>query len=323
MLSHLFSSQELLASEAYYQARRSYEIDPNQDFVRVKSRIGLRASIIYAQMYFADQPRYKRFRRAIELHKFQRNQQNKNYDVLIVLPPRGLLPKEWTQAMLRQAMGLATSAGFAHISQAQLNTDRVLLGAKRLHQLIKEKNRQQRRVIVVSFSYGSAFARVLFDQSSPRDLQGIQGWVNLAGLIFGSPRYNCSNKVRLFFSSTPAQRTFSCEQQYFKTPMRRQNFQSLHFLGMQSQMSEAEWRMREKLRAWGPNDGVISFAPFQKLEQTVIPLPDQGPLINLDQMSMTFICSLSSLVSTLPMKTKTSAVFEQPETSFIEGPRVF
>ncbi len=301
MLGSLFKDRELESTEAYYQARRAFEIDPDQDFLRVKSRIGLAGALVYAQMYFSNQSRYKRFRRQIELHKNSSNSLNQEHDVLLVLPPRGTLPNEVIQEMLRQSMGLSTSAGFAYVTHAKLNSDRVIDGARRLHKLILEKKKLNRKVIMVSFSYGSAFVRVLLDQSSQQDLSPLRGWVNLSGLIFGSPLYNCSNKMSVFFKSTPSQRTFSCEQKHFKVPMKSQKFKSVHFLGLKSSLTGVEWRHREKLRAWGPGDGFIPFAPYRKLDHTVVPLLDQGHVINLNQMSMTYIRTLSSMVSTLPM----------------------
>lgn len=304
MLGSFFKNRELESTDAYYQARRSYQMDPLQSFTKVKNRIGLAGSIVFSQIYFSEQVLYKKFRREIELHRNVTNSLNQDFDVLIVLPPRGSFNTAIVQHMLRQTMGLATSAGFAFVSQAQLNTDRVIHGAKRLHQMILEKKRQGRKVILVSHSFGSAFVRVMLDKSDPKDLDGIQGWVNVSGMIFGSPLYDCSNKVKMFFSSTPSQRTFSVEQSHFKNRLRRQKFKTVHFLGLKSQMSPAEWRDRERLRAWGPNDGMIPYEPYKHLNQTVVPLLDQGHLVDLNQISFTFVRTLSSMVSTLPVLQK-------------------
>ncbi len=321
MLGSFFKNRELESTDAYYQARRAYDIDPDQDFVRVKNRIGLAGAMVYAQIYFSNQNRYKRFRREIELHKENSNRLNRDFDVLLVLPPRGSLTQPVIQQMKRQSMGLATSAGFSFVSQAQLNTDRVIHGAKRLHQLILEKKRQNRKVLLVSFSFGSAFVRVMLDKSEASDLTPIKGWMNLSGLIFGSPRFDCSNKVRMFFNTTPSQRTFSCEQNHFKNKIHNHKIKTVHFLGLKSSLSNNEWRDREKLRAWGPNDGVIPFSPYQSLQQPVIPLLDQGHVIDLSKLSMTFIQTLSSMVSTLPVPDRSLGHAQLKGMDFISTPQ--
>ncbi|MEO0337487.1 MAG: hypothetical protein AAF202_13920, partial [Pseudomonadota bacterium] len=130
MLGNLFKEKSLDFADAYYQARRSFKINPQQDFISVKNRIGLTAATTYAQIYFSGLSRYKKFRRELDLHSQEINRKNHEFDVLIVIPPRGLIPQRLTQQMLRQTMGLATSAGFSYVSHAQLNSDRVLDGAE-------------------------------------------------------------------------------------------------------------------------------------------------------------------------------------------------
>jgi len=304
MIGSLFKNKSLDYSEAYYQAQRAYKIDPNQDFVRVKSRIGLTAAATYSQIYFSNQMRYKRFRRDLEIHQMHANALNGDYDVLVVLPPRGSLAKGQIEVLLRQTMGLAISAGFDFVSQAQLNTDRVLHGAKRLHNLVLEKKKAGRKLIIVSYSYGSAFVRVMLDNSRPEEVSHIKGWTNLSGMIFGSPLFHCSDKMELFSSTTPSQRTFSSEQKYFLKKMNTHGIKTIHFLGMKNNesLNRAELRQRDRLRAWGPSDGYIPFASYQNLDQTVVPLFDQGHLIDLSSLSLTFVRALSSLVSTVPVK---------------------
>lgn len=302
MLTDLFREKSFDDSQAYYRARRAYQNDPTQDFVRVKNRIGLAAAGVYAQIYFANQTRYKRFRRELDLHQSVTNHANKDFDVLIVAPPRGSLRADVIQRFVRQSMGLATSAGFSYVSQAQLNTDRVLHGARRLYNLVREKKKAGRQLLIVSHSFGSAFVRVMFDQVDKNERNHIKGWMNISGLIFGTPLFDCSDKKSFFNKTSAWQRTFSCEQRYFHGQPQTQGVKTLHFLGMKNDqtLTRAELKQRQHLKAWGPNDGLLTYSPYQHLDQTVVPLFDQGHLVDLSQMSMTFVRSLSAMVSTLP-----------------------
>ena len=230
MLGNLFKEKSLDYADAYYQARRSFQIDPNQDFISVKNRIGLVSATTYAQIYFSNLNRYKKFRRELDLHSQTMNAKNHDYDVLIIVPPRGSVPQRVIQHMIRQTMGLSTSAGFSFVSTARLNTDRVLHGAKRLKNLILEKKKAGRKLILVSHSFGSAFVRVMLDNSESHEVEHVKGWVNLSGLVFGSPLFNCSDKKTLLNSTTPSQRTFSSEQKYFRGTPNIHQLKVVHFL---------------------------------------------------------------------------------------------
>ncbi len=303
MIFDLFKDKSLDYSSAYYQAQRSFEIDPKQNFIDVKNRLGLIGASTYAQIFFANQTRCKRFRRELDLHSQSRNALNHEHDVMIVLPPRGSLNQQIINRMLRQSLGLATSAGFAYVSHAQLNTDRVLSAAKRLQQMVLEKKKSGRKLILVSHSYGSAFVRVMLDNCKDSEVDHVKGWLNFSGLIFGSPLFHCSDRTRWVKGVKPWQRTFSSEQRYFRHNPKTHNVKTIHFLGMKNNetLSRYEVKMREHLRAWGPSDGLVPFAPYAKLEQTVVPVFEQGHLIDLSQMALSFVRSLSATVSTLPM----------------------
>ncbi len=303
MIREMLGSTSLNEAEDYFRALKSYQVDPAQDFQRVKGRIGLMASITYAQMFFTNQNTYKRLRRELDLHQRESNPLNQQFDVLIVLPPRGTLNKRALENFRKQSLGLSMSAGFAHVSHAQLNSDRVLHGAHRLLKLVAEKKSANRKLIIVSYSYGSAFVRAMLDQCQADEISHVKGWVNLSGLIFGSPLFDCSDKRGLLSRTSAAQRTFSSEQRYFLRPLQTHHLKVVHFLGMKNSesLSRREYRERERLRAWGPNDGVVCFSRYQKLEQPVVPLGDQGHLLNLAYFSSTFVRTLSSIVSTIPM----------------------
>lgn len=304
MIKELFFNDGSADSDNYYQALRAFRIDPNQNFIDVKSRIGLGPATAYAQMYFANLKSYKRLRRELELHQRESNPANRGVDILIVLPPHGTIPRSSLTNFLRQSMGLCTSGQFALISHAQINTDRVVSGAQRLSRLILEKRKNKRKLLIVSYSFGSAFVRVMLDRLEAEDLSPIKGWFNISGLIFGSPRFHCSDRRGILNAMSTSQRSFSSQQNYFHGPLNTRGIKTVHALGIHNgtQLSFRNDRKREYLRAWGPNDGLISFASYQKLDQPVIPLFDQSHEINLAPMASTFVRTLSSMVSTVPVR---------------------
>ncbi len=304
MFERFFREKSLNDSESYYSALKAFKLDPNQNFIDCKNRLGLQAATHYSQLYFTHHNRYKRFRREIELHRQESNPLNKEVDVIIVLPPDKTIPKTQTRRFLRQSMGLCMSGQFMYVSPAQLHTDRPLLGAKRLYELVKEKKNNGRKCLIISYSFGSAFVRVMLDNMSEEEANHIKGWVNVSGVIFGSPLFHCSDKKSLFNNVSGSQRSFSIEQKYFHNRLDTKGIKTVHLLGLKcdSTLGYQEWRRREALKAWGPNDGILSFEPYRVLEQPVIPFVDQGHGISLDGFSSTFVRMLSSLVSTLPPK---------------------
>lgn len=298
----LFSKPKVVESDIYYQALKAYQIDPDQDFVRVKNRIGLECAYSYAQLYFAGTMGMKRFRRELELHNKEYNQLNSQYDIIVVEPPTHFLRKQLVQKTVRQYSILARSAGFGMVSPSHLDADNAIDGGRRLFKLIDEKRKNGRKVILISFSYGSAFVRVMLDHMESHDVDTIKGWLNISGLIFGSPRFHCSDK-KSFFGVSKALRSFSSEQRYFVAPFDPKGIKVVHALGFNAfqNLSRTEVRAREYLRAWGPNDGLIPFADYQKLTGPVLTAPGQNHLIDVSSMASTFVRSLSSMVSTIPI----------------------
>lgn len=307
MLKNLFYKPEAEETDNYYQALKAFKIDPNQDLNRVKSRIGLEASVSYAHLYFSNQKSFKRLRRELDLHQNEFNQLNSQYDVLIVLPPKALMNRKIGQKVLHQCSGLAVTAGFAYVSHAQLNSDNALEGARRLTRLVEEKRRQGRKLLLVSFSYGSAFVRIMLDNMEKESCDHIKGWLNLSGLIFGSPRFHCSDKKRFYQRVSLAMRSFSSEQKYFQGPLDTKGIKTVHLLGLQSReaMNFSELKTREELKAWGPNDGLVPFAPYQKLNAPVMSLLNQGHHIDVGAIGSTYLRILSSMVSTIPVRGET------------------
>jgi hypothetical protein len=297
-----FRNKELDFTDSYYKAQRAFQLDPEQDFNKVKNRLGLEASLLYAQIYFSKQILFKKLRREMELHETGQNALNGEHDIVIVLPPHALITQSERQRFLKQCMGLATSAGFTRTSQALLNTESVLFGAQRLGRLLSDKKAQGRKVILISYSFGSAFVRVLLNQWDSEDLSHIKGWMNLSGVIFGSPLFHCSDKKQFLSPQKSFCRAFANEQKYFTQKLQTHHLKVVHFLGLKSgeSLSRSERKQRERLRAWGPNDGIMDFAPYQKINQAVVPLLDQGHFIDLSLLSMTATRTLSLMVSPLP-----------------------
>lgn len=258
-------------------------------------------SYSYAQLYFAGTMAMKRFRRELELHDKEYNQLNAQYDVLVVEPPQPFFRSGVIDRAVRQYSILARSGGFGMVTPANLGTDNAIEGGRRLSKLIEEKRRAGRKVILVSFSYGSAFVRVMLDHFENHDVNVIKGWLNLSGLIFGSPRFHCSDK-KSFFSVSRALRSFSSEQRYFLNPFDPKGVKVVHALGLNPlhNLSRADIKAREYLRAWGPNDGLVPFAAYQKLTGPVMTVQGQNHIIDVSSMASTFVRSLSSMVSTIP-----------------------
>lgn len=319
MLNRLFVDRSLEDSDNYFKAMKAYKLDPEQRFVDVKNRIGLNASSSYAQMYFANRGTYKRFRRELDLHFHESNPLNKEYDVLLVTPPNGFPGKKETQRFIHQAMGLGTSGQFAFVSQVQINSKSVLRGAKRLFNIVEERRRKGRKLLIVSYSFGSAFVRVMIDQMQESELSIIKGWLNISGLIFGTPRYDCSDRSRWFGRKDIGERSFSMEQRYFRKGFDTRGIKTVHMLGLKndSRLSIMAERKREFLKAFGPNDGMIPFGPYQFLNQPVVPLLDQEHFINLSGISSTYLKILSSMVSLLPQAKPARVLDPKTEIDFL------
>lgn len=262
----------------------------------------MEGSYSYAQLYFAGTMAMKRFRRELELHHKEYNQLNNQYDIVIVEPPHQFFRRGIVQKTIRQYSILALSGGFGLVTTSNLNTDNAIEGGRKLFKLIEDKRKAGRKVLLISFSYGSAFVRIMLDHMQSHDVGIIKGWLNLSGLIFGSPRFHCSDKKSIFGVSR-ALRSFSSEQRYFTTPFDPKGIKVVHGLGLNPlhNLSRADVKAREYLRAWGPNDGLIPFASYQKLTGPVLTVPGQGHIIDVANMASTFVRSLSSMVSTIPL----------------------
>ncbi len=304
MLKSLFLKSEHSEAEVYYEALKSFRRDPNQDFAAVKRHLGLTVATTYAQLYFQNQKSQQRFRREVELHAGDYNQLNSQFDVLIVAPSQKMLPSHLVKLMSKQASSLATSVGFKYVSQAQLHSNNVLESARRLQRILMDKNKQGRQVLIVSFSFGSAVVRVLLDHLNSSETKMIKGWLNVSGLIFGTPRFHCSDKKSFYNLISLDMRSFSCEQSYFQKPLNTKGIKTVHMLAIKQprDMTLTEQRNCSFLKAWGPNDGLVPFRDYQKLQAPVVPLMGQSHLIDFASVASLYVRSLSSMVSTLPQQ---------------------
>jgi len=316
LLRSLFFKSEYSEAESYYQALRCFRRDPDQDFAAVKRHLGLDVATIYAQLYFQNQKNHQRFRREIELHSGEYNQLNSQIDVLVVAPSQKMLPSHLIKQLSKQASSLATSAGFMYVTQAQLHSNNVLEGARRLQRILRDKSKQGRQVILVSFSFGSAVVRVLLDHLSTSETKMIKGWLNASGLIFGTPRFHCSDKKSFYNSVNIDMRSFSCEQTYFQKPLDTKGIKTVHMLAVKlpKDMMLIEQRNCSFLKAWGPNDGLVPFRDYQNLQAPVIPVMGQNHLIDFASVASLYVRSLSSMVSTLPQQKR---FLPEPKIKFV------
>lgn len=319
MLKDLLYRPSQTPAESYQLAVKAFKIDPEQDLRKVKSRIGMEASLSYAHLYFSNAPRFKRLKRELDLHQREYNQLNSEVDVLIVSPPRGSFRPAALKRWSKQVLGLSLTAGFAHVSHAQLNSSNAVEGARRLTQLVEEKRRHNRQLILISLSFGSAFVRLMLDHMPKEERTHVKGWLNMSGLIFGSPRFHCSNKKKLVSAMNLPRRSFSSEQRYFLKPLNLTGVKTVHVLGIQSSstMNFSEVRQREYLKAWGPNDGMIPLARYQNVQGAVLTLLNQGHLIDVSSFGSTFVKILSSMVSTIPLDNRPSLYQPQLNRDFI------
>lgn len=306
MLKSLFFKSEHSEAESYYRALKSFRRDPNQDFAAVKRHLGLDVATTYAQFYFQNQKTQQRFRREVELHAGDYNQLNSQFDVLIVAPSQKMQPSHLIKQITKQASSLATSAGFKYVTQAQLHSNNVLESARRLQRVLLDKSKKGRQVLLVSFSFGSAVVRVLLDHLNSSETKMIKGWLNASGLIFGTPRFHCSDKKSFYNAVSLDMRSFSCEQSYFKKPLDTKGIKTVHMLAIKQpkDMTLVEQRNCSFLKAWGPNDGLVPFRDYQKLQAPVMPIMGHSHLIDFASVATLYVRSLSSMVSTLPQQKK-------------------
>ncbi len=307
---------------SYYKAIKAYKNNPQQDFSRLRAEIGLAAATEYAHIYFSNLKTNLKFKRELEIHSFEYNQLNSQVDVIIVPPPRALISDEAYKRYIKPLSALVTSCGFAHVSILDLKVDSVLEGARGLHKQVQEKIRGSKKFIIISTSYGSGIVRTMMDHASQQELSAIKGWINLSGLIFGSPRFHCSDKTFWPQKNSRLQRSFSSEQTYFLSPFKDYGIRTVHFLGLQLGSEPSENRSeREFLKAWGPNDGLVPFYRYQNLSQPVVSFANEGHWISIVDHASLFVKTLSSMVSVIPVDKRALTIesieSEIPEITFI------
>ncbi len=304
VLKNLFSQSIRRESPEnnYYKAIKAYKLNPQQDFSRLRSEIGLDAATEYAHLYFSHLKLNQKLRREIELHPYEYNQLNSSVDVMIIPPPHALITEEIFKKHIQPFSPLATSCGFAHVSLLEMKVDSVHEGARRLLKVIQDKAKNQKKVLLISLSYGSAFVRLMLDHANETEKASVKGWMNLSGLIFGSPRFHCSDRAFWTQKVSRLQRSFSSEQKYFLTPLSNLDVKTIHFLGLQiGQQQGANRKEREYLKAWGPNDGLVPFYRYQNLTHPVFSFAGDGHWISISDHASFFAKTMSAMVSVLPV----------------------
>ncbi|MCB0377249.1 MAG: hypothetical protein KDD33_02035 [Bdellovibrionales bacterium] len=292
---------EILEPEVSLKGLQLFRQDPNLDFIKLARKQGLDVASAYAYRYFGQF--LDRFRREMELQTREYNPENAEVDILIVVPDSSLgfevYFKKFTQDMARLAYG----CGFTRVQQIELRSPSVVDSARQLSKVLQTHAEKERQSILISLSFASATARLALDNLNKEVLSSVRGWLNFSGLIFGSPRYFL-RKQENFFSRGPDLRSYSSEQKYFLKPMSAHSLRSYHFLSMGTshQLSIADQRRRQGLKAWGPNDGFVAFESYKRVLGSVIPIWGQGPFIHLDPVHGLISKALCSLVCPVPSK---------------------
>ena len=276
------------------QALRFFKTNPNEDFVKVKDSMGLEAATFYAHFYFSNQRSFKNFRHGLKFHSEGMDPLHSQYDVLLVMPPSSLLNKKKVAFVSRCCSLLAVSAGFRSVSHAHLETNSVLDGASDLRQIILKRQKMGSRLILVSFSYGSAFLRVALDLLGSGGIHSIKGWFNISGLVFGSPRFHGSARG-FYYDYLSGRSDFSSEHKYFSSHW-DSPVKTVHVLAMGGR-TFLEKTHQNFLERWGPNDGLICFADYQNAKGPVISLPGQNHFVDMRVIDSVYIRSLSSMVN--------------------------
>lgn len=295
---------------AYFKAIRLFQAQPHLDLRVVRSEIGLDAATQYAQLQFNQKSSVIKLKKQLDRSSAEIYRLNSHCDVIVVPPPKKLISAEIHRLHLQPLSALVTSCGFRHVSLLEMSVDSVLEGARKLERVLEEKQRQGRPFILISQSFGSAMVRALFSHWEDQEVPHLRGWLNLSGLIFGSPLFHCSDRVRLWGSHSLLQRSFSSEQRYFSEPVQWHGVRVVHALGLRwgSQLSRTARSEVEYLKAWGPNDGVIPFAHYQQLVEPVLALAGEGHWISIQRQATLIAGVLSSFVSTLPERSVSNVV---------------
>lgn len=297
----LFTPNQSLEADHYMRGLKEYRLNPELDFIKVQKKVGLDSASCYAHSYFTHSKAMQKLHRLLELQSLEYSLDNKNYEILMILPDPRLGNEQKNIKLSQQVARLAVGCGFHEVRQVILNTMSAIEGARQIYSQVNKGNK--RKVILVSMLHSSASVRLMLDQLSPIAASSIHAWVNISGLVFGSPHYFCSDKPKSFFNrQSESLRSFSSEQKYFLNNFNPGHVKCIHFLGIKvsEQMSVAQKRKYWALKPWGPNDGLVHFLSYQRLQDPVISAFGQDPHIDLETISSTFMRSLCSLVGILP-----------------------
>lgn len=303
LLKRLFGQKnQNIESDSYMRALREYKKLSSQDFNNVQKRLGLDGATCFSHLYFSGTSYFKRFKKELELHSMEYSLDNNDHEIIIVVPDSRLGNELQNDRLVQQIIKHSIGSGFLEVTRVDLKSISAIDGARQLAKYLKER-KKRRKVILASFSHSSASVRIMLDQLESDSLSKIKGWVNIAGLIFGSPLYFCSKKRSgIFGKNVELMRSYSSEQKYFLKPLRESSVKTVHFIGtkVSSQMGIVEKRRYGFLKPWGPNDGMIAFSSYQRLKAPVVSVMGQGHFIDLDSVEITFKRSLCSIVGLVP-----------------------
>ena len=298
MLGFNFSNSKESAEKSYSKALSLFQKSPGLSFVEALVAIGASAAREFARLAFANKVESKTFlRQSIKLPR-PNYEALRNLTVLVVTNSQSPRDLAHNKAFYEGAQRLFSAMHLASVKHVSFDQASVIAGSRRLSNIVDQMQSKQRRLLLVSNSFGSASTRVMADSMDDSALASLLGWVNIGGLINGSPQFHCSDQDSKIRPQAEALRSHSSEQSFFRRPMNLATIPSLHFLGFAP--SESLWtregRRYHSILSHGPNDGYIPYDHYRLLNQPVIPVHGFGhhiPFAAAREAIFGFLSSLS------------------------------
>jgi hypothetical protein len=262
---------------------RELHNNPHQDLFDVQKKHGLEAANLFFYRRTLGTQKCKAFRRIIDEQAGDFSLNNHDMTFLIVSTSVGSREKQRAYSE-QQWEEMATDAGFKEIVKFNPQVNSLLDGALQLKKQFQQLTAHKKKVIVASCSHASGFVRFAIDQTPSDELKAIMAWLNVSGVVFGSPRYHCSDKKNfLSLRQNDELRSFSCEQKYFIRPISDKVPAIVSFIGVRGRQSMTAKERKDffALKHWGPNDGYITFRDYEKMPGFVVPLWGQPHHMNL------------------------------------------
>jgi len=287
------------SDEGRYQAVLSeIEANPNQKLSGIQRKLGLDGATHFHYLQMLGQHRAKAFRSLIRERKQDFSLSHQDIDFLIVRGPKGIqgaAQKKTAQGLVK----LAREAGFKKVDVFQPDNPSLLSGSLELKSIIKKRRERGRQLFICSFSFGSAYFRYALDQGNREFFNHILGWLNLSGMVYGSPRFQLDKKKHWYLAKrSEFLRSFSCENKYFARPVADHIPCTVSFLSsrLSGSMTSGEKKHYHGLRHWGPNDGWICFNDYETMPGFVIPLWGQKHFLNPGRESVILQKTIGYLV---------------------------